>query len=216
MYGRLVALTTGKPGTRIRLSVGNTSGVVTFSDADARLGVEVRRFLPAGTNPEAQDSPVVADLYAANGRFEWSAGGGNPVTLTAPQRWTVTGNPVEVVPAAPAQIAIPKWINSPESLSSLEERVSETLAGSLEGGKDLLHLLQEFVGDRRSEFRVIGAKSLALLDDFTPLVTAFRDEGQKGSWIMEIACVRARPDARSRDSSEIPRGLREAIWRRCG
>ena len=109
-----------------------------------------------------------------------------------------------MVPAAPAAITIPKWINTPESLNSLDERVSEMLAGNLEGGKDLLHTDARICGGSAVEFRVIGAKSLALLDDFTPLVTAFRDEGQRGSWIMEIACVRAGLTRGPGDGREIP------------
>ena len=188
MYGRLVALTTGKTGTRIRLTVGSASGTATFSDVDATLGLEVRRYFAAGTNPEAEDSHVLADLYAASGHFEWTPTGGNAITLTAPQRWTMSDNPVDAAPAAAAN-PIPKWINSPEPLNSLDENVSEVMAGSLEGGKQLSQVLQEMAGNRRVEFRSIGAQCLGLLEDFQPLVMAFRDESQRTMWPMEIASI---------------------------
>ncbi len=193
MSGRLVALSAGKAGTRLRLTTGSASGVVTFSDADSTLGLEVHRALVLGTDPEQQESHTVADLYAANGHFGWTPAGGNSVPLTAPQRLTITATPADVAAiaaAAPTNV-IPKWINSPEPLRSLDENVSEVLAGSLEGGKQLPQVLVEMAGERRVEFRSIGAQSLALMDDFEPLVTAFRDEGQRPMWAAEIASVRA-------------------------
>ena len=193
MSGRLVALSAGKAGTRLRLTTGSASGVVTFSDADSTLGLEVHRTLVPGADPEQQESHAVADLYAANGHFEWTPAGGNSVALTAPQRLTITATPADAtaIAAAPPMNVIPKWINSPEPLRSLDENVSEVLAGSLEGGKQLPQVLVEMAGERRVEFRSIGAQSLALMDDFEPLVTAFRDEGQRPMWAAEIASVRA-------------------------
>jgi hypothetical protein len=46
-------------------------------------------------------------------------------------------------------------------------------------------------GNRRVEFRSIGAQCLGLLEDFQPLVMAFRDESQRTMWPMEIASIRA-------------------------
>jgi hypothetical protein len=192
MFGRFVALTTGKAGTRIRLTAGNSSGVVVFSDVDATLGLEVRRYLPAGANPEAQDSHVVADLYAANGHFEWTPSNGAPITLNAPQRWTLSGNPADAPAAAAAPISgIPKWINNPEPLNPNDVRASEALATALDGDKPLVQALREMVEHQRVEYCAMGAQCLALLDEFEPLIAAFHDENQRPMWNIEIACVRA-------------------------
>ncbi len=84
-YGRLVVLTSGTAGARLGLDLGGYSGVVSFVDADATLGVEVIRHFSAGANPEIRPPEVTADLYAARGKLEWTPTGGQAAELDAVQ-----------------------------------------------------------------------------------------------------------------------------------
>jgi hypothetical protein len=191
LYGRLVAMTTGKAGARLRIDVGVNNGIITFTDADAILGVEVRRYFLAGVNPELQESRVAADLYAASGHMDWSGQDGSTVTLSAPQRWPLSP-PMPDAPAvdASAPARLPKWIAG-EQLNANDARASEALATALDADKPLLIALHEMATHRRVEYRAFAAECLALLDQFEPLVGMFNDPDQRPMWPVEIASVKA-------------------------
>jgi hypothetical protein len=192
-YGRLVVMTTGKAGTQLRLDVGGASGTVTFVDADARLAVEVRRWLPPGSNPEVIEPRVAADVYAASGQVQWTSADGAITLLKTLQRLTIGAGAGEN--AGPAVAAtLPKWV-SPEPLSSTDASSAETLAASLDNNKPLVIALREMAStsNRRTEQRAFAAKCLALVDDFEMLVAMFGDATQKSYWQQggEIASAKA-------------------------
>jgi len=192
-FGRLVVMTTGKAGTQLRLDVGGASGTVTFVDPDARLAVEVRRWLPPGSNPEVVEPRVAADLYAASGQVQWTGVDGAITMLKTPQRLTIgAGAGENAGPAAAA--TLPKWV-SPEQLNSTDASCAETLAANLDNNKPLVIALREMssTSNRRVEQRAFAAKCLALLDDFEMLVSMFGDTTQKAMWQQggEIASAKA-------------------------
>jgi len=213
-FGRLVVMTTGKAGTQLRLDVGGAGGTVTFVDPDATLAVEVRRWLPPGSNPEVVEPRVAADLYAASGQVQWTSADGSITMLKTPQRLSIGAGAGEN--AGQAVVAtIPKWV-SPEQLNSTDASCAETLAASLDNNKPLVLALREMAStsNRRVEQRAFAAKCLALLDDFEMLVAMFGDATQKAMWQQggEIASAKA---ALTR-GSESALKLREAFQKSHG
>jgi hypothetical protein len=190
VYGRLIAITTGKAGAQLGLDVGGVRGVVSFADADATLAVEVRRFCAAGTNPEVDEPHVATDLYAARGHLQWLSADGVATDLAAPQRWVLSTNPAEAMAAPAAAPNLPKWID-PEQLRSYDAHASDYLAQSLQDDKPLLVALGEMVDHRRVEIKSMGAQCLALLDEFEPLVASFNDSESRPMWAVDIASVKA-------------------------
>jgi hypothetical protein len=188
IYGRLVVLTAGTAGAQLGLDLSGFSGVVSFVDADATLGVEVIRHFPAGANPEVQPPDITANLYAARGKLEWTPTGGQAIALDAMQMLSLGPTNVGASPTTAA--AMPKWIE-PEQLRPLDVQASDYLSQSLQDNKLLPVALQEMVEHRKVEYKSLGAQCLALLDDFEPLVTAFNDPDQRPMWQMEIASVKA-------------------------
>ena len=190
-FGRLVATTTGKNGTQLRLDFGPIKGTVTFVDSDATLAVEVHNTLPAGANPEVVDPVTTVDLYSANGQIQWTSAEGAVATLRASQRLALPsagngGNAME-----PQQESIlPKWI-SPESLSSLDERCIEQLTTGLESGKPLETALREMADRPQVEQHAFAAECLSFLGEFDPLITALNDPDRKLRWSADIAALRA-------------------------
>jgi hypothetical protein len=191
VYGRIVAMTTGKAGAELRLDLGIASGKVTFVDADAILALEVRRSLPVGANPEATDPLTAVDLYAADGQLQWTSTDGAIATLKAPQHWMLPVNPPDNGAAgAQAQINLPKWIH-PESLTPNDARCAELLAADLENNKPLLIALREMAARPQVEQHAFAAQCLALLDEFDPLVSALGDVDRKSKWPADIATLKA-------------------------
>lgn len=191
IYGRIVAMTTGRAGAELRLDLGIASGKVTFVDADAILALEVRRNLPAGANPEVVDPVTNVDLYAADGQLQWTSTDGAIATLKAPQRWTLPSNPPDTGAAgAQAQVVLPKWIR-PESLSPNDARCAELLATDLENNKPLLIALREMAARPQVEQHAFAAQCLALLNEFDPLVSALGDPDRKQKWPADLATLKA-------------------------
>ncbi len=191
LYGRLVAMTTGKAGARLRIDVGANSGVITFTDADALLGIEVHRYFLAGVNPELEEPHVAAALYAASGHADWTGQDGSTANLTAPQRWPLTP-PMPDVPTVDANspAAIPKWISG-DQLNANDARASEALATLLDADKPLMIALREMATHRRVEYRAFAAQCLAILDQFEPLVSMLTDPEQRPMWPLEIQSIKA-------------------------
>jgi hypothetical protein len=191
IYGRMVALTNGKAGAQLRVDVGPNSGLLTFTNAEATVGIETRRYFLAGVNPESTEPQLAADLIVANGQAEWTGRDGTMSTLNAPQRWPLV-SPSAGAPALDAAVAnqIPKWIAG-EPLNANDARASETLVTALDSGKPLLVALREMAVQRRVENREFAAQCLAQLDQYEPLVSAFSDPDQRAMWPLEIACVKA-------------------------
>lgn len=188
IYGRLVVMTVAQAGAQLGFDLGGINGVVTFDDAEATLGVEVRHSFPAGVNPEIEAPKVMVELYAVRGHMEWTPTGGAATGLSAMQMLTLgVGNTT----AAPVTVPnMPKWIE-PEQLRALDSQASEFLALTLQDPKPLSVALREMVDHRKVEIKSLGAQCLALLGEFDPLVAAFNDPDQRPMWPLEIASVKA-------------------------
>ncbi|HEY2880819.1 MAG TPA: hypothetical protein VGJ15_00245 [Pirellulales bacterium] len=192
LFGRLVAMTAGKADAKLALDLGTARGVATFVDGDATLGIEVRRMQPIGVNPESQEPRIFADLYVAGGQIQWTAADGTATVLKGPQHWIVPVNPGEAVQQPPASAAaVPKWM-SPEPLNSTDTAAAAALVGTLENdNKPLALALNEMVAHHRIEFKSMAARCMVYLDEFKPIVDAFRDDAQKPMWVAEIASIRS-------------------------
>ncbi len=73
--GQVVVATAGKPGTELNVQIDDQIYLVTFRDADARLAIDVRRWLPDGADPIEEPARSAADIYVPNGEIEYSVGG---------------------------------------------------------------------------------------------------------------------------------------------
>ena len=217
-FGRLVVMTTGQSGAKLRLDLGPASGTVLFTDSEATLGVEVRRYHPAGADPEAQDAQTAADLYAVSGRVQWTPSDGSPTTLTAPERVVVAAHPSDPANADAAKQPIPKWIAS-EQLNPLNALAADDLVRIISDDKKPLNLeLREMAEHRRIEWRSLAVQCLALLDEFEPLITALGDPDEHPVWPVQITSVRSAlargPSTAAKVRDRLPKTARRRGWPR--
>ena len=70
-YGRVVLMTAGEPNVSVHLGWVDRTARATFVDAGSTLAAEVRRFLPAGADPEKEPAYVAIDLYVPSGEVDW-------------------------------------------------------------------------------------------------------------------------------------------------
>ncbi|HUT90891.1 MAG TPA: hypothetical protein VMY37_15410 [Thermoguttaceae bacterium] len=186
-HGRLVIDAPEKPGSRLRLQVGDRSGTIAFEAPGSRLAIEVFRASTSGADPETQPGALTANLYATSGSVSWQEGAGSgPVLVDAPVRLTLDDQPLE-----PATVGrFPDWIVG-DTFSLLDQRASGTVERELEVGRSTVLGLRELADHRRREVRSLALRCLDCLGDFELLVAALDDPDQKMAWPDYVEQLRA-------------------------
>jgi len=188
-YGRVVLMTAGKPDVSVRLSLDSHDGTATFLDAESTLAAEVRRYLPAGANPEQEQPRVAVDLYGSSGKIEWrQSENPQPRQIAGPERVTLSAYPYDTT----KESELPNWITA-EVLSGFDELSTTPMNRALteDNERPVALIIREFVDHRRVELRYLAARSLALIDEFDPLIPAFNDYDQRAVWPQQVKSLQA-------------------------
>jgi hypothetical protein len=192
VYGRLIILTVGKPDMKIKLTMGGGSGVISFLDAEATAAAEVRFYREPGTNPEKTEPELSATVYSTTGSLEWNEKGHKAVTMKAPQRLLLAGEPSW---AAAGEHELPRWVAS-EPVSPLDTRAAQMLNQALDEKRPVAPVLREMADQttslgRRAENRSLAARSLALVDEFEPFIDLLNDPDERAVWPVQIESLQA-------------------------
>jgi hypothetical protein len=189
-YGRVVLMTAGEPNVSMRLWLGGQEGMATFVDAGTTLAAEVRRFLPAGSDPEKEAAFVSVHLYVPSGQIDWKQSE-NPEVKKIPGPGRVTlGTPYPTPTADEAEL--PTWITA-EKLTGLDDLGTDELNRSLDetNKRPVTLTMRELAEHRLLELRYPAARSLALMGEFDPLIAAFKDSDQRIGWPRQIESLQA-------------------------
>lgn len=185
-FGRIVVANSGKPNAQLAIEPGvKQSGLVTLNDPDTLIAIEVKRFLPVGSNPETVQSQVSANLYIASGRAQWQPDVNVPAgdALAGPLLVKLLSRPDSL---QPPETKLPNWIVKNE-LSGFDTQASGPFNQLLQGKPSVGLALREIANtNRRAELRYLASRSLALIDDFEFFIDSFNDTDQKGVWNKEI------------------------------
>lgn len=195
--GRLLLLAIGQPGTEVYLSFGEREGTLTLETADALVAIEVRNYLPPGSDPEASTATKTVQIFGAEGEAAWTE------TLAGSESESVLVASKDVVamtgdrPARVGQVSqLPNWIGDeqPTTIERLDRIAGPIVNQSLVGDRPVRLSLQEKVADRRQEVRSLAARSLALLNDFEPFFAfddgVMRDDTQRAHWAAHFETLR--------------------------
>lgn len=206
-YGRLLVDSVGAAGAQIEFNLTGLKGVATLSDPDSSLAVEVRPYLPPGTNPEMPGTAAVpvVDLFAVRGSVVWQEEGQEPVVIPMNFGRTYIG---ATPPVTSGPFKAPDWTDS-RSVSGFDRETSYALHELLSTEKPLTVALQEQLQDRRAEIRALSARSLVALDQFEPIIKELSDSRQYTFWFAELDTLR---DALAR-GPESAAAVRESISR---
>ncbi len=210
-FGRIVLMTSGTPDVELRLVLGDQEGTARFVEADTTFAAEVRPYLPLGSDPEQVAANAGVDLYVASGEVQWTSDrspGGEKVV--APNRLRLAEQPA----GGGAGSELPKWIAAAEGLTNFEKLAWDTVNRQLgsAGDRPVSLALQELTDHRRQEVRYLAARSLALIDDFQPLLPLLNNDDYDAVWPTLIESLRAAiargPDvaAKVRQAFEDQRG----------
>lgn len=206
-FGRLVLRPLGQGPSRVRLEVGQHRGMLTFGDADSTLGIHVARDPNPGADPETQPGPVLTDFYVTSGKVLWEEqGAGRPVPLVAPIRATLAGKASDTV----ALQQFPRWVYE-SSLDVLQQQAAAVMERSITLDRPAALSLRELAEHRRREIRRAALESLAILDDFGPLLEALNNPDECPQWDEYVGVLRAAV-ARDPHSAAAARSLLEDLY----
>ena len=88
-FGRFVISPLANPGTKLRITAGERSGVITFVDPEAVVAAEVRRIHTPGANPETESAHITAEFFVTVGHVVWDETGQKSLEITAPTRFVI-------------------------------------------------------------------------------------------------------------------------------
>ncbi|HVA46803.1 MAG TPA: hypothetical protein VNH11_10600 [Pirellulales bacterium] len=184
--GRLLLLTVAKPDTKIRLQAGDYAGTIEFGKEEAALAIEVRPLLPEGANPEEEAAPAAVDLYLASGQATWTDRKGRSDTMSG-RAWRSLGS--AKTGNRPAE-ELPIWIEDSE-LNPTDRRASEEIEKFLRADKPATPALTELATHRKIENSLLATQSLALIDEFGPIIPLLNDKAYRIAWTSQIESLRS-------------------------
>lgn len=186
--GQATLVPVGEMGGSIRIDVGGRSGLLSFADVESAAALEVRLYLPPGTDPLSVAPHVVVQLWATSGAIDWQEPDRAAVKLTAGQMaWFLDESEMTVVDTG----ALPDWIDG-KNLRDIDRRASQELRKFLTSDRPLSLSLMEQTNYRQVEVRSLACRALCYLDIYEPALESLGDEQQRSYWHMNFDALRMR------------------------
>jgi hypothetical protein len=186
-FGRIVLKSRAPAALRIAIHAGNHSGVLTLSDSESVVALEVTPLHAAGANPESERRPVASQLIVAAGDALWEEGGQKALEIKSPHRVDVLGPLVEEI--EPVSLKEQLWIEE-EPLGPLDKQALVAMSQLLPPGRSASLGLMELTEHRRKEFRMLATRCLGYLGRFEPMLLALEDPAKKLEWFDHVDFLR--------------------------
>ncbi|MEX2173351.1 MAG: hypothetical protein WD872_03255 [Pirellulaceae bacterium] len=185
-YGRLLAVTVGAAGAQIDLDLGGVRGTATLVDADSALAISVKRYLPPGADPLAEQSVPVVEIFNMQGRVHWDEMGQERASIPEQHvRIYVGSEPPETL----GPFAKPDWIDA-KSIAAIDRDTALALERLLDQERPLNVALLEATEHRQVNVRALAARCLSQLNQFEPILKDLNDARQYSFWAGEFAALR--------------------------
>ncbi|MDH3716569.1 MAG: hypothetical protein OES79_00485 [Planctomycetota bacterium] len=175
-YGQVIIRSLATPNTRLRLRLGQQAGTLAFDTADSAVGIEVRPYLTAGSDPENSPPTHAVDLYVVQGKVTWKTPQSQQ-SHEAPARVMLSRHPFE----PSGGDAQPDWLKR-STLTALDKRGITEIEQRLRPDRSVTLSLSELAEHRRWEIRRLALRGCAHVAYFDPLVKALRDKDVYAQW----------------------------------
>lgn len=215
--GRLVLVfTIDKAEIRLKIKDGPT--VTLVGDHEATAGIEIRRTMAPGADPEKDAASVLVDLYVPSGDVIVRGADDREVAVASPSKHVLQGPPDEAAEDAdakgkkkPAPLVFPAWVSLKE-VSDIDRKAAEFIDRRLQPHRPVSLSLKELAKERRVEVSSLAMRCLARTGEFDSCVPVLNDSLHKSYWDSLIDSLRA---ALCRDAATATL-VRQAFERQCG
>lgn len=169
------------PALRLRIIIGDRSGVITYVDPEAIVAAEVRNIHAPGVEPETETARITADFLVTAGHVLWDETGQKTLEIAAPAKFKIENYlPPEIIVSK----NLPKWDTEP--ISQIDHRASVTMIQELlskpptrPAQRGLMELADKH---RQKEVRWLAIRCLGYIGYFDPMVTVLDDTASKQEW----------------------------------
>jgi hypothetical protein len=190
--GRVLLLGTGMESQVVPVTTGSVAGEVILVDAGSDAAIEVRKYLPPGSDPLAEPDPrvTVVTIFAIHGPVVWQEQGGEPVTIAPSHVRVIIRGTTLNDELTKGPHASPEWIEG-NRLSTLDKITANAIEPQLKSDRALPLALKE-LPPRRSEVQAFAGRTLALLGDYEDILTALsHDVLRQAYWKQDVETLRA-------------------------
>jgi len=184
--GRISLVTDGVAGGKVDLVLAGLEVSLILVDADSVVALDVRPFLPPGSDPQKDEAVRVIEVFAANGQIALEQEGQKPLEVRTNFVATFLNNdPADVS----GPFRAPEWLDI-RSTKDVDRDAARYIEKAVSLSKPLPIHLAELLEDRRVEVRSLAARSLAVLGECDGLLSALSDSRQATFWNAEIDTLR--------------------------
>lgn len=178
-HGRFILTADGTPTAAVNLDIGGRISRATLPDKDSALALEVRRYHPPGTDPEATAAHWWIQGVVVAGKVVWQDGESDEAAvLEAGQSLArLDTETVRITTTASS----PDWLNA-QSLRPIDRDASRQLEPLLKLDRPLTTSLLEQAANRLVEVRALAIRALAGLGTYDPFVNALNDRTYRSFW----------------------------------
>ncbi|MFO0821021.1 MAG: hypothetical protein U1A77_23955 [Pirellulales bacterium] len=203
-FGQLLLGSAGRPGSVVEVNLAGQPGTLKFVDVDAEVAVEVRRILPAGSDPAEVMPQVVISIATRRGRVGWLPEGGQELQIQNGQVCEFLMGEAPVARTA----EFPDWA-SPPSMGGLDRQASEHLAGFVRLDRPVTLSLEELAEFRKTEVRSLAARCLGVLGQYEQLWRELGSDKQYSYWDEAVDALREGLARSPQDAAEIRKSLED-------
>jgi hypothetical protein len=205
-FGRITAMPLANAGTRLRIIIGERTGVITFTDPDAVIAIDVHSIHAPGANPETESASHVGHFFVTSGQVQWDVPGQKVLDITGPAHFTLDDQPrAEKISSKD----FPKWITG-EPIGKLESDASKIITEALQASpasRPAQRGLMELAEHRRKEVRWLAIRCLGYLAYFDPMVMVLDDTEFKQEWTNYIGQLREAVDRDAGSAAAVRKSL---------
>jgi hypothetical protein len=185
LSGRVVLVAGAQRPAKVQLQAGDYQGTLEFAADKTPFAVEVRRLLPDGSDPEQDGAPTKVDVYLSSGEATWVDEQERREKISGPWHRSLGDDQAEKQAGEKA----PAWLQA-SALDPAQRRASTELENSLQPDEPVAQGLRDLSKHRQLEISLLAVQSMALIDDFEPLVPMLNDAKYRSLWTADIESLR--------------------------
>lgn len=178
LHGRVVMMLVGNENVKVAIEAGDKQGVLSLTDVDTALALDVHTPWVDGTDPESGEPPRLVDLLVSAGEAQWQELVDGKLAaadvVAGPNHVALDGR--KLIPAQDAgkKIELPGWITKSE-MSQIQKRGVAAIESNVVAGRSTTISLRELANDDRAEYRAEALRALSAIGEFDMFISAFND-----------------------------------------
>lgn len=179
--------------SKIHVQVKDGPAFTLLGDHEASAGLEVRRTLAVGADPEKFAAPLAVVLHVPEGDVTITGSDGVETAVASPSTHVLLGPPLpppDPKVKTPPKISFPKWVTQ-QDVSDIDRKAAVQVEAQLDGGVSAALRLKELAAtSKRVEVIALAMRCLASIGDYEGCIPLLNDSTKSAYWDSLIDSLR--------------------------